>query len=172
MGDQIDLQKARFGLVPLGEGADRDLLFEQGTHFGGRKAMGMGVAMGLQEAICGSRAHREKLAAVFLAEVYMSMLLQRFKHVWQKRDQAFGTNLIERLPGQHQCLFDLRPIAPAECCRRRTDLLDMIEQPEGIFAHVPGGAHKFLQNLLLVGPRRSVICRRSLLEQDPSGLRP
>jgi hypothetical protein len=26
MGDQIDLQEARFGLVPLGEGADRDLL--------------------------------------------------------------------------------------------------------------------------------------------------
>ena len=25
MGDQIDLQEARFGIVPLGEGADRNL---------------------------------------------------------------------------------------------------------------------------------------------------
>ena len=70
----------------LPKGADRDLLFEHRTRFGGRMAMGMGVTMGLQEAICGSRAHREKLAAVFFAELYMSMLLQVFKNVWQKRD--------------------------------------------------------------------------------------
>ena len=135
----------------LSEGADRDLLFEQGTRFGGRKAMGMGIAMGLQEAICRSRAHREQLAAVFLAELDMPMLLQHFDDAWQKRHQAFGTNPVEGLPGQHQCFFDLRPI-PAECCRRRTDLLTMVEQPEGIFAHVPSGAHKCLQDLLLLGP--------------------
>jgi hypothetical protein len=64
MGDQIDLQEARFGLVPLGEGADRDLLLEQRTRFGGRKAVGMGVAMGLQEAICGRCAHREEKATM------------------------------------------------------------------------------------------------------------
>ena len=172
VGHQIDLQKARFGLVPLCEGPDRDLLFEQGTRFGGRKAMGMGVTMGLQEAICGSRAHREQLAAVFLAELDMPMLLQRFDDAWQKRHQAFGTNPVEGLPGQHQCLFDLRPIPAAECCRRRKTSSTMVEQPEGIFARVPGGAHKFLQDLLLLGPRRSVICRRNLLEQDPPGLRP
>src|SRR6266516_1797435 len=60
----------------------------------------------------------------------------------------------------------------AECCRRRTDLLDMIEQPEGIFARVPGGAHKVLQNVLLLGHRCLVIRRRNLPEQDPSGLLP
>jgi hypothetical protein len=134
--------------------------------------MGMGIAMGLQEAISGSRAHREKLAAVFLAELYMPMLLQRFDDAWQKRHQAFGANAVERLPGQHQRLFHLRPIAAAECCRRRTDLLDMIEQPEGIFARVPGGGHTFLQDVLLLGPRCLVIRWRNLPEQDPSGLRP
>jgi hypothetical protein len=132
----------------------------------------MGVTMGLQEAICGSRAHREKLAAVFLAELYMSMLLQGFKNVWQKRDEAFGTNPIERLPGQHQRLFDLRSIPTAKYYRRREDLLCMIEQPLGIFARIPGGGHKFLQDVLLLGPRCLVIRRRNLLEQDPSGLRP
>ena len=58
---------------------------------------------------------------------------------WQERDEAFGANAVERLPDQHQRLFDLRPIASAERCRRRQDLLAMVEQPPGIFACVPCG---------------------------------
>src|SRR6185437_14103036 len=52
MGDQVHLQETRFGLVPLGVGADRNLLFEQRTRLCGRKAMRMRITMGLQEAIC------------------------------------------------------------------------------------------------------------------------
>ena len=92
--------------------------------------------------------------------------------LWQERDQAFRANAVERLPGQHQRLFDLWPIAAAECCRRREDLLAMVEQPLGIFAHIPSGGHKLFQNLLLLGPRCLVIRWRNLLEQDPPGLRP
>ena len=100
-------------LSRLSEGADWDLLFVQGIRFGGRKAVGMAIAMGMQEAICGSRAHREQLAAVFRAESDMPMLLQHFDDAWQKRHQAFGTNPVEGLPGQHQCHFDLQPIPAA-----------------------------------------------------------
>src|SRR5215471_18451473 len=114
--------------------------------------MWVGIAMGLQEAICGRGAHREQLAAVFLAESDMSLFLQRFEHVRQKRDQAFGTDPIERLPDQHQCLFNLRLISQTKGCWWRKDLLDMIEQPESVFAGVPGGVDKFLQNVLLLGP--------------------
>ena len=68
----------------------------------------------------------------------------------------------------------LRPLAHSAdgVLWRRQDLLAMVEQPPGIFARVPGGGHKLFQNLLLVGPRRVVICWRNLLEQDPSRLRP
>src|SRR5450755_218631 len=69
--NQIHLQEAWCGLIPLGEGADRDLLFQQGASLGGRKAMGVGVAMGLQKTISGGCAQREKLAPVFLAKLYM-----------------------------------------------------------------------------------------------------
>ena len=100
------------------------------------------------------------------------MLLQGFKNDWQKRDEAFGTNPIERLPDQHQYLFDLRSIPTTKYYRRREDLLCMIEQPLGIFARIPGGGHKFLQDVLLLGPRCLLIRRRNLVEQDPSGLRP
>ena len=34
VADQVDLQKARPGLVPLGEGAHRDLAFEQAARLG------------------------------------------------------------------------------------------------------------------------------------------
>ena len=65
MGNQINLQEARFRLVPLGESADRNLLFEQRTCPGRRKAMGMSVAMSLEETICGGRTHREKQTPMF-----------------------------------------------------------------------------------------------------------
>jgi|SRR5258708_11718058 hypothetical protein len=109
---------------------------------------------------------------MFFVQLKMPVLLQGCDDAGQERDQAFRANAVECLPGQHQCLFNLWPIASAECYRRREDLLGMIEQPLGIFAHIPGGRHKLFQNLLLLGPQRSVIRWCKLLEQDPSGLRP
>ena len=50
----------------------------------------------------------------------------------------------------------------------KTPLL-LIQQPLGIFACIPGGGHKFLQDVLLLGARCLVIHRRNLAEQDPSG---
>ena len=172
MGHQVHLQEARFGLVPLGKGPNRDLLFEQGTCFGGRKAMGVSIAMGLQQAVRGSRAHREEQATMLFVQLKMPVLLQGCDDAWQERDQAFGANAVERLPGQHQPLFHLWAIAPTECSRRRQGLLAMVEQPLGIFARIPGGAHELSQDLLLLRPRRPVIRWRHLLEQDPPRLRP
>ena len=40
----------------------------------------------------------------------------------------------------------------------------MVEQPPSILAHVASSGHKFLQDLLLVGRRSVVICRRNLME--------
>jgi len=118
--------------------------------------------MGLQQAIRGSRAHREEQATLFFVQLKVPNLLQAFDDAWQERDQAFRANPVERLPGQHQRLFHLWPIAPAECCRRGQDLLSMVEQPLGIFAHIPGGGHKLFQNLLLLGTRGPVIRRHHL----------
>jgi hypothetical protein len=102
----------------------------------------------------------------------MPMLLQRFNDTGQERDQAFGADPVESLPGQHQGLFDLRSIPTTKYSRRCEDLLCMIEQPLGIFARIACGCHKFHQDVLLLGPRCLMIRRRNLLNQDPSGLRP
>ncbi len=109
---------------------------------------------------------------MFFVQLKVPICLQGFDDAWQERDEAFRANPVECLPGQHQRLFHLWPIAPAEDSRRREDLLGMVEQPLGIFAHIPCGGHKLSQNLLLLGPQRSVIRWRHLLEQDPSRLRP
>ncbi len=109
---------------------------------------------------------------MFFVQLKVPILLQGCDDAWQERNEAFRANAVERLPGQHQRLFHLWPIASAQCCRRREDLLGMIQQPPGICAHIPGGGHKLFQNLLLLGPQRSVIRWRNLLEQDPSRLRP
>ena len=128
--------------------------------------------MGLQQAVRGRCAHREEKATVFFVQLKVPILLQGFDDTRQERDQAFRANAVERLPGQHQRLFHLWPIAPEECSRWRQDLLAMVEQPLGIFARIPGGCHKLSQNLLLLGPQRPAIRWRNLLEQDPSRLRP
>jgi len=124
--------------------------------------MGVSIAMALQKAVRGRCAHREEQATVFFVQLKMSLRLQGFDDAWQERDQAFRANAVERLPGQHQSLFHLWPIGLAECCRLREDLLAMVEQPLGIFAHIPGGGHELFQDVLLLGPRGLVIRWRHL----------
>ena len=106
---------------------------------------------------------------MLVTELKMPMLFQRFNDTWQERDQAFGTNAVERLPDQHQRLFNLRSIVSAKRYRSNKNLLDMIEQPSGIFVCVPIDAHKLFQNLLLLRRRCTVIGRRNLPEQDSPG---
>ena len=97
MGHQVHLQKAQFGLVPLGERPNRDLLFEQGTSFGGRKAMWVSIAMGLQQAVRGRCAHREEKATVFFVQLKVPILLRvatmlgknGIKHFVQMRLRVF-----------------------------------------------------------------------------------
>ena len=97
VGHQVHLQKAQFGLVPLGERPNRDLLFEQGTSFGGRKAMWVSIAMGLQQAVRGRCAHREEKATVFFVQLKVPILLRvatmlgknGIKHFVQMRLRVF-----------------------------------------------------------------------------------
>jgi hypothetical protein len=107
VGDQIDLQEARLGLVPLGECANGNLLLEQRTRFGRRTAARRRVPVGLQQAISGGGAHGEQVLTTLFAQLKIAVLFQRIKKTWQERDQALGANPVEGLPSQHQGLFDL-----------------------------------------------------------------
>lgn len=46
VGDQIDFHKTRFGLIPVGKGADRDVMLQERARFGARTAFETTVGFG------------------------------------------------------------------------------------------------------------------------------
>jgi hypothetical protein len=66
MSYQVRLQKAGSGLLPLLEGADRDLLLEQRSRSRRREAMLNEFALRTQETIRCCCTHRKQLAATLL----------------------------------------------------------------------------------------------------------
>jgi hypothetical protein len=77
MGHQVRFQKAGSGLLPLLEGADRDLLLEQRSRSRGGEAALTHLSLGTQQAIRCGCAHGKQLAATLLSEVEVLMSLQR-----------------------------------------------------------------------------------------------
>jgi hypothetical protein len=77
MGHQICFQKAGSGLLPLLEGADGNLLLEQGSRSRGGKAALTLFALRGQQAIRRSCAHGKQLLATLLRDLEVLMPLQR-----------------------------------------------------------------------------------------------
>jgi len=109
MGHQIGFQKARLHVIPLLEGANGDLLFEQGPSLRRRETIPSLHAMPMQQAVRRGRAHREQVAAALLGKTQIPMPLQRLDERRQKRDEAFGADAIGRIPGQEQSMLDFWP---------------------------------------------------------------
>jgi hypothetical protein len=133
MGNQIGFQKAGLGFIPLLEGTDGDLLFEQGSRTCGGDAMRALSSMRTQEAISRGSAHREELATTSIGQVKVPMPLQGLDQGRQKRYEPLGTDLVGRLPREIQSLLDFwskRSLSPT--ARRLLDLLWMVEQPHRI----------------------------------------
>ena len=59
MGHQISFQKAGPVVIPLRKGADRDLVLEQGTSFGGGETVRSGPALRTQQPFGGPHTHRQ-----------------------------------------------------------------------------------------------------------------
>src|SRR5258707_5242042 len=100
-------QKAGLGLLPLLEGADRDLLLEQGSGTRGGEAALTRCALGTQETIRCGRAHGEQLVPALLRDVEVLMSLKRLYQGREKGDEAFGADAVGRAPGQEQRVLDV-----------------------------------------------------------------
>ena len=98
MGHQIRFQKAGSGLLPLLEGADGNLLLEQGSRSRGGKAALTSFALGTQQPIRRRRAHREQLPAALLSEVEMLMPFQRLDQRREKGNEPFGADAVGSVP--------------------------------------------------------------------------
>ena len=77
MGDQIRFHESWFRFVPILKGADRDLLFEQGSRTGRGNALSLLLAVRLQKPISRRPAHGEELAPALFIQGEVSMSLQR-----------------------------------------------------------------------------------------------
>ncbi len=64
--------------MPVLEGADRNLVFEQGSRSCSRQAVWTLRSRGTQEAISRRGTHGEQLVAALLSEMQMSMPLKCF----------------------------------------------------------------------------------------------
>jgi hypothetical protein len=110
MSYQVRLQKARSGLLPLLEGADRDLLLELGSGSRRGEAALTSFVLGTQEAIRCGCAHGKQLASALLGQVEMLMPLQRFDKRGEKRDETFGADTVGGVPDQEQRVLDFWPV--------------------------------------------------------------
>src|ERR1019366_1202834 len=133
MNDHIRFQKTGLPLIPLLEGANGDLLLEQGSGAGRRKTTLTMHARPTQETISSCGTHREELAATGIGQVKMSMPLQCLDMSRKIRYEPFRTNLIGVLPHEKQSVLDLgSERSLSSTTRRKLHLLWMIEQPHRI----------------------------------------
>ena len=145
------LQKARAGLLPLREGADRDLLLKQGAGSRCGEAALSQLALGTQEPIRCRRAHGEQQATALLAQVEMLMPLQRFDHRWEKRHEAFRANPVGGVPDQEQGVLDFWSVtAWPGVLWCGLPHLRMVEEIHGILSIVPGRFCQGIQQFTLL----------------------
>ncbi len=131
--------QARLRFIPVLEGADGNLVFEQGSRSSSGYPTRTVFSLRAQEAIRRRGTHAEQLIAARLREMQMSMLLKRFDESGEERDQPLGTHLISRFPCQKQGLLDCWSVVGETCLlAARFRLLWMIEQLNGVFAHIAG----------------------------------
>src|ERR1700730_8445726 len=115
VSDQICLQKARLRFIPVLEGRNGNLVFEEGSSWCGGHAVWDLLPRGMEDTIGHRSTLGEQLIAALLAEMQMSMPLKGLDKGGQERDQPFGTDLIGGFPCQEKGLLDFWPVVGETC---------------------------------------------------------
>jgi hypothetical protein len=153
--------QAGLRLIPVPEGANGDLVFQQGSRSRRGKAARTCFAVRVQEAICRGCTHREEVAPALFAEMEMPMPLQYFDKRGQERDQSFGANVVGRCPCQVQRPLNLCSVVrwtwAVECLLH---LRRMVEEMNGILTGIAGDGNETIEYTDLLGTRRLVILGR------------
>lgn len=97
--DEVDLDEAGSCLVPLGEGAHRDLTLEQAARLGVAHALeAQAPAFAGQQAVDGRRRHGKQLLAHLIRELEFAVALQGRDGPTHDRRQALAADAAERRP--------------------------------------------------------------------------
>jgi hypothetical protein len=146
VGYQICFEKAGSGLIPLLEGADGDLLLEQGPCSRCGEAPLASFTLRTQQTIRCSGAHAKELVTALIRDLKVLMPLQRFKQGRKKGDEPFSADAIGSVPGQEQRVLDLRSIsAQTGALRCMLHLLGVVEEPHCILAIVSSRSSKCIK---------------------------
>jgi len=114
VGDQVDFGKSRPELVPLGEGADRDLVLEPGARAGGGQAVLFEfTADRAQLAVHRGPAHGEQQSLDGGIEDEFAVRLQDFQPDGQEGVQAIRTEPVAALPHLGQGADNFWPVDQA-----------------------------------------------------------
>ena len=143
MGNQVRFQKVGLGLIPFLEGADGNLLLEQGSSSRRGEAALTTFALRGEPPIRRRRTHGKQLPSALLRDVEVLMPLQGIDQDGQERDQSFGADAVGGVPDQEERVLDVRPVlARVLALRCGLHLFRMVEEPHRVLTIVSSRCRK------------------------------
>src|SRR5579862_4320855 len=154
VGDQVDLQETRQGVLPVGEGVQRDLLSQEGSRLGGGEAL-LGLASQPPEQSVGSgHAQRQEL---LLEGVGQGDLIEAFQGLYEFRqggNQALSTEAARDLAEGKQGVSHIGSVggpALASSCLLGLWRKGLLQSCDGILSMVAAGGDQFVEDASLLG---------------------
>jgi hypothetical protein len=157
VGDQIHLQEARLGVVPVGEGADGDLVAQQVAGAGDAGApRGKLRPRRRQQAAEGGPTELPQELVDLGSNRQFPPEHQPVQQLGDERLQAMGADPAARLPQHLRGAGHLAPVGPRPAAGpwARPGPRRPPEQANGGLAVQAGHGDDLVQEPLLVGPRR------------------
>jgi hypothetical protein len=152
VGDKVGLDEAGRGVVPIIEGADRNLVLEELARLGGGDTPWMvRLAVSSQDAVGSGSTNGEQLRSHVVGELEMAIALKARKQLRQEGDEALGTDEVGSGPGGKQGILDGRSVASlARALDRRWRKDGPSQETDGVLAGIAGGGDKFIEDQRLV----------------------
>lgn len=165
-GDEGHFGKTGAALIPLGEGADGDVRFEQTPRPGGGDAPGLrGTTVGSQLAIDGRRAHPEQRVLDPGRQAECAAPLQGLQQRPEEGAQALAAQTAGGLPKSPEGVDDYGVIADPRPAMRPRRRRPVAQEADGVLAVVPSSLGEGVQDLGLLGSRRRPVVEMEGLEE-------
>lgn len=154
MGHEIGFHKTRLEILPIGEGPDRNLVFEQSAGPCPPPASLASLAHLIEQSVDCGRADPQELLSHGVSQAEMAKPFQHGDELRQKGDESFGAEAVGGLPDHDQRLLD-RLCVVALAARRFSGcalraLGSLLQERDRVLAVVIGGGNKFVEDAWFV----------------------
>jgi hypothetical protein len=169
VADKVDLDEADLGVVPLSEGAYRDLASQQAAGLGAaRAAQGGAATLAGEQPIDGRGGDREQLLTLLAAELDLVVPLERRHELGQEGRQALAADAAGDRPALAQrraCLgaVDAPAIAPARSGRPGRGTGAQAQEARRVAAVVAGERAEFVEHAAALTLAGAHVALRHLL---------